>query len=254
MSVESTNWAWKQDLPGGEKIVLLAIADWTYEDKPMFYSRRRLADRVGITTRALSDNLKRLESRGLLRREERVKENGGRTSSVIWLLLGEEDSSHPPQEDSSHPPLKPASHLETLRKETTEDLKDLPITSDIAKNGRPDVLRLCDLLADAIAAQGVGRRPNPHTKGWHESCRRLLDLDGATERQVEYAIGWVTKHVFWASVIRSMPKLREKWGSVALQIRQEREGVRRGGGARDTAGEDMRRMMRVAEELRERGE
>lgn len=120
---------------------------------------------------------------------------------------------------------------------------------------RPEVVMLCELMADAIEAQGVDRRPNPHTKKWHDATRRLLDLDGASVKQVEYAIRWTTSHTFWTSVVRSMPKLREKWGAIALQIRQEKEGIRRTGGSpRDRAGDDMRELQRIADEQRARGE
>lgn len=239
-----------------------------------------LAKQVEVSERSIRGHLRALEEAGLIAQRLQHRIDGKRRCSEFLVLApgisewpdGEsiatgnqlpEDPVLPATERHSH--RQPVAGLELLPlkeqplNNSVELVKSRPTSQnahDLNAVERPEVVRLCDLLADAIVVQGVGRRPNPHTKGWHESCRRLLDLDGATERQVEYAIGWVTKHPFWASVIRSMPKLREKWGSVALQIRQEREGVRRGrgGGARDTAGEDMRRMMRVAEELRERGE
>jgi len=120
---------------------------------------------------------------------------------------------------------------------------------------RPEVAKLCDLLADALEAQGAGGpRPNPHTKKWHDAARRLLDLDGASVRQVEYVITWATSHHFWAANIRSMPKLREKWAPLVLQIRQEVEGKRAGGSARERAGSDMDALQRIADEQRARGE
>jgi DNA-binding MarR family transcriptional regulator len=87
MSVEATTWAWRQDLPGGEKLVLLAVADWTFEGHDMFNAQKKLAARVGISTRALSTNLTRLEERGLLTRHERFREDGGRSTSVIRLPI-----------------------------------------------------------------------------------------------------------------------------------------------------------------------
>ena len=121
---------------------------------------------------------------------------------------------------------------------------------------RAEVGMLCDLLADAVAAQGVGRRPNPHTKRWHDAARRLLDLDGATVRQVEYVIKWATTHEFWQPNIRSMPTLREKWATLVLQIRRDADGKRTGGGGspRDRVGSDMAALQRLADEQRARGE
>jgi hypothetical protein len=138
-------------------------------------------------------------------------------------------------------------------------VKDQPLTRDVSEAAAPDgaeraeVGMLCDLLADAIEAQGVGRRPNPHTKRWHDAARRLLDLDGATVRQVEYVIRWATTHEFWQPNIRSMPKLREKWGTLVLQIKRDADGQRRGS-ARERAGADMRELQRIADEMRSRGE
>lgn len=154
------------------------------------------------------------------------------------------------QDDSPEPEPEPG---------TTSRMDSASPSSVAAESGqeveRPEVVALCEQMADALAAQGVGKRPDPHTKKWHDATRRLLDLDGATVKQVEYAIRWTTAHTFWASVVRSMPKLREKWGSIALQIRQEKEGIRRGGGtARDRAGADMRDLADMAEQLREQGQ
>lgn len=145
--------------------------------------------------------------------------------------------------------------------EPTRDKPPGPTSAPAAADGgsaalpdRPELARLCTMLADAVEAQGVGRRPNEHTKRWHDAARLLLDLDGATVRQVEYVIAWATSDSFWRANIRSMPKLREKWPTLVLRIKEQDERGRTGGTARDRAGADMAALQRLADEQRARGE
>jgi hypothetical protein len=98
------------------------------------------------------------------------------------------------------------------------DGSDAPLTTVV---DRPEVTRLCNLLADTIAQDGT---PRPDVgAGWLTDCRRLLDIDGATVEQVEYVIGWAhSPGNFWAANILSMRKLREKWTQMVKQINRDR--------------------------------
>lgn len=84
---------------------------------------------------------------------------------------------------------------------------------------RPEVERLCQLLADLIAADGT-KRPQV-TKAWRDECRRLMDLDGASEKQVEYVVRWSQAHSFWSTNILSMPKLRQQYAALVKRIKAE---------------------------------
>lgn len=90
---------------------------------------------------------------------------------------------------------------------------------------RPDVDRLCELLADGIQTT-TGERPKVN-KRWHDACRLLLDTDGYNAKQVEALIVWSQNHDFWRSNILSMPKLREKRLQLIAQIRRDTTPKRR---------------------------
>lgn len=85
---------------------------------------------------------------------------------------------------------------------------------------RPEVLALCERLADRIEAN-VERRPDVG-KGWHEAARLLLDRDKRTVKQVEDAIDWCQADEFWRSNILSMPKLREKYDQLRLAAQRQK--------------------------------
>lgn len=85
------------------------------------------------------------------------------------------------------------------------------ITDDDA---RPELLALCEHLADRIEANG-SRRPRIG-KRWLTAARLLLDTDGRSPDQVRAAIDWSQTDQFWRSNILSMPKLREKYDQLRL--------------------------------------
>lgn len=82
---------------------------------------------------------------------------------------------------------------------------------------RPDVDRLCDLLAGLVAANCDGKRPTI-TKRWRDEARRLLDTDGVSEADAERVMRWATSDSFWRSNILSMPKFREKYQALKLRL------------------------------------
>lgn len=100
-------------------------------------------------------------------------------------------------------------------------------TSDDTEESRPDVDRLCTLLADHVEANG-SKRPTV-TKAWRTAARLLLDRDGRTEDQVTRAITWSQNDDFWRSNVLSMPTLRKQYDRLRLAAQREREtGTRRG--------------------------
>lgn len=88
-------------------------------------------------------------------------------------------------------------------------------TAVAATTPRPEIDKLCELLADRIEANG-SKRPII-TKRWEDACRLMLDRDGRTPEQVAYLIDWSQSDSFWKSNILSMPKLRDKFDQLRLQ-------------------------------------
>lgn len=86
---------------------------------------------------------------------------------------------------------------------------------------RPEVARLCDLLADLIESNGV---PRPRvTQRWLDACRLMIDRDGIPAETVERAMRWATAHEFWRTNILSFPKLRQHYPRLVLQAQAERD-------------------------------
>lgn len=94
-------------------------------------------------------------------------------------------------------------------------------------NPDPEVVRLCELLADLY--HGLGKtKPNPHQKAWYREMRLLMTKDGPegkgwTPEQVEKILRWALEHKFWKDIIRSAPNLREHFDMIRGQRNTELE-------------------------------
>lgn len=91
-------------------------------------------------------------------------------------------------------------------------------------DARPDIIRICDYLAEAVEENG-SKRP-AITKSWLTEARRMLDLDGRTEDEVIRAIDWCQRGEsdrarFWRPNVMSMQKLRAKFDQMRLQAAEE---------------------------------
>ncbi len=96
---------------------------------------------------------------------------------------------------------------------------------ELTTETRPELLALCEHLADRIEANG-SRRPRIG-KRWITAARLLLDADGRTVDQVHAAIDWSQTDEFWRANVLSMPKLREKYDQLRLAAtRAQRSGDR----------------------------
>lgn len=133
----------------------------------------------------------------------------------------EEPSSEPPAPDDSIPGqtcLIAAAEEAAAGKPRRARKKKA--SEKAAKPPRPDVDRICEHLADRIAANG-SLRPTI-TQEWRDSARLLMDKDGRTEEQVHTAIDWCQDHDFWRSNIRSVPTLRKQYDQLRLQAMRDR--------------------------------
>jgi DNA-binding transcriptional ArsR family regulator len=81
-------WAWRQEVPSGQKLVLLALADRANEDDGTCWpGLRRVAEKVGLEQRTVRRHVEALEAAGMLRRESRVRADGSHTSNLIVLAM-----------------------------------------------------------------------------------------------------------------------------------------------------------------------
>jgi hypothetical protein len=100
--------------------------------------------------------------------------------------------------------------------ETSGDKSPTPPGTQLAlvNDGRDDVERICEHLAEQIEARG-SKRP-AITARWRNEARLLIDNDQRGEEQVHACIRWLftSNHrdaKFWRTNVRSMPKLREEY-------------------------------------------
>lgn len=92
MSHKATNWAVLQrGIRPAAKLVLWHLADRHHPDNGCFPSQARLAEDCEISPSSLNDQLKALESAGLIRREQRIDPDTKRQKSTRYILGFEDD-------------------------------------------------------------------------------------------------------------------------------------------------------------------
>ncbi|NJP37901.1 DUF4373 domain-containing protein [Alkalicoccus luteus] len=67
----------------------------------------------------------------------------------------------------------------------------------------------------------------PNLQNWANDMRLMMERDKRTTEQIEYLIQWTQKHSFWKSNILSPKKLREKYTTLTLQVKEERAKPKR---------------------------
>lgn len=91
MSIEALRWALEEgearELEPGQRHVLLILGNRADERGFCYPSVSWICRRTGMKRRTVQVHMKALEDLGVLRRDERVAEHGGRTSDAIWLGL-----------------------------------------------------------------------------------------------------------------------------------------------------------------------
>jgi hypothetical protein len=85
VSVRVSTWAWKQPLRGTAKLVLLALADQANDSGTCWPGQETLAEKCGLSLRALRDRLQALEDGQYIGRERRHGTNGARTSDLYTV-------------------------------------------------------------------------------------------------------------------------------------------------------------------------
>lgn len=86
MSAKATAWAWEQELPANEKILLLAYADQSRDDGAAQVPQAEVVTMTGASVRTVRANVAKLEERELLRRHPR-HEGGQRIADVVKLAV-----------------------------------------------------------------------------------------------------------------------------------------------------------------------
>lgn len=87
MSSVALAWAWDQNLPPAIKFTLVALADRSDEEGVCWPSVKWIVKKTGLAERTVREHLTALRERGLLVAEERVRDDGGRSSNLFKLQV-----------------------------------------------------------------------------------------------------------------------------------------------------------------------
>lgn len=116
MSIKLMSKAWELDLSQGEKLVLLALCDHANDDGVCYPSQAFLASKCSMSYRSVINQIKRLESCGILTSERRQKA-GSRQSNSYTINLNNYKSQC---ENSAHAESAHANSAPTNVQNTTE--------------------------------------------------------------------------------------------------------------------------------------
>ena len=94
MSINAMNWAFQQNLPPAEKLVLLALADHYNGGTGLCIpGQKLLAEQASMSVRSVQRHLADLEERGMISRRARFRSEGrGRTSDAYSLSFVQGDN------------------------------------------------------------------------------------------------------------------------------------------------------------------
>jgi hypothetical protein len=209
--------------PDAELLFVRCISFLAAVPSDGFITDRQLRNIVGSGLRNVPRRIALLTEVGLLEASPggfvvRSWTKWNRTTEEVGRLLAR-DRERKAQKDAADAPnsarnpdgIQSDSELQS----STEQSRAVESTTTSSDAYGADVVELCDLLANLVRANGhtVGQIG----KAWHQSCERLMRLDGYTPDQIAVIIRWATAHEFWATNIRSMPKLREQFSTLRAQ-------------------------------------
>lgn len=244
MSVKAMAWVWDESqASGSDLLVLLAIADAADHDGTNAWpSIATLAAKTRLSERTVQRSIRALVDLGELEVQEQAGGFAGmrsdRRPNRYWVLMAPADDGvtdrHPEADGVTSGAVRGDNQradgvtLVTPNPSLDPSIDPSPTSGDVvaldALGSRPEVDRLCDLLADLVAENG-SKRPTV-TKTWRSACRLMIDKDGREPEKIERAIRWVQRDEFWRANILSMPKLREKYDQVRLQALRKAQGRR----------------------------
>jgi len=94
MSIKALNWAIEYpDLKSGQKLLLIALANYADEDGACWPSIKTLMRITGMCNRSVIDNLSNLTQKGIIEKRARGVFGGGRKSNIYVLKVNESEDS-----------------------------------------------------------------------------------------------------------------------------------------------------------------
>lgn len=111
-------------------------------------------------------------------------------------------------------------HKETLYNSNKDNNINKDISNKDNKLYLSEDLRLAKLLFSLIR-QNSPTHKQPNIDNWANDVRKIRELDGRTEEQIEIIMRWAQQDDFWQSNILSPAKLRKQFDALVIKARSE---------------------------------
>lgn len=159
-------------------------------DGESFWSKS-LKDRMQI----MNDKNKKNKENAMIRWEKQRK---NQTESAQGDVIAEKTEDDKPKKEKR------------VKTENATVAQDEPVSGTVST--------LTDFLIRKMKSNNAQAKIPNDLKKWHDAIRLMMDADGYTEQQVSEMIDFSQKDGFWKANILSATKLREKAGTLILQM------------------------------------
>lgn len=163
MAHEYTTWVYQQNISGaGRKFVLIALADIADERGYAYPGQKRLVRMTGQSERSVRGHLEWLEEHGYVRREQRRRDDGTRTSDAYFL---------PPKDSSGKFCRWPTTGKTRRQPETPntpdqDDTNPTPATGSIRRLSTGNSLQSHRQNLPKSPAESAGHEPSGYPSGY----------------------------------------------------------------------------------------
>lgn len=262
MAVEVLTWVFSHSRSkNGERLVMLAIGDAcnSADGTGAWMSNAALCAKTNLSERSVQAAVKGCELLGELKVERNAGRGGVNRFAVVMtekvqILRGAESAGctdDNPANSAGGPfggyaagqsgkgadsaggldSRKPAESAPGTVSTKNSSTKSSDKTSTTKRDKKPesqrdDVDRVCNFLAEWRVRLGC-TRPTI-TEKWRTEARLMIDKDGRSLDQIRDVTSWSQRHTFWKSNIQSVPKLREQFDTLRLQMEGQNEQPRSG--------------------------
>ena len=187
--------AWDQSLPSTDKLVLLALADWSDDQGRCWPSIAQLKDKCGLSERAVQAAIKRLVGGGHLSRQENV---GKGVNYNVHPRSSRTPANNAPPQETTETPARRAPN--TSR--TTIPKKDKPSLDTRARNSFPAPSGVPDQVWRDFVTSPKRRKAGMSTTAYSGICNNLTALAEhgfPPGEMIALAVerGWTTVKLDW---------------------------------------------------------
>lgn len=109
-------------------------------------------------------------------------------------------------------------------------------------------VELTNFLIERMKMNNPNAKIPENLSRWHDDMEKLERIDKYDYLQIRSVIDWCQNDSFWKSNILSVPKLREKIGTLVMQMQRKPQVIEGGQQRRELPFEKLQRLAREAEE------